>query len=389
MSCQRCFLIMLSVLFLPLAIAQDKVQELTLRIEELEKTQEELLISTSKPLPQVNSFFKDKLTLGGFFEPSYTFIAGPDTELQAGSNSHFFGLNFAADFTKQVRFVSQFVSILSAPLSNEHNDPRAPDISASLSKRREYSSFIFASIVAQGYAEYIFNSQLRVQAGLGYVPFGYYAQLREPVLFIRRGGPQSLRTSNLFMPLWMGLNFVGMLAEYNAGYNVYTAPSVNESQKPGMGARVWKSSPDDHYTFGLSTQIGKKKSESYEVLGADLNIELDTVKVVTEYIIQITEGPDPWSISISPSIPIFEQEVLLYTFVDYANATLNETGSRDTAIPDPYSKWEYGLGLNWLPTTYTRYRVGLTFYDYVGSRATIHGQNRDYTSLDFSVGVAF
>src|SRR5690606_14596546 len=109
--------------------------------------------------------------------------------------------------------VSQFITGLTTPLTNPHNDPRAPSIAPNLDEKRDYHSIFIGALVAQGYAEYILNPRLRIQAGLGYVPFGYYAQLREPVLFERRGGPQTIRTDNLFSPLWMGVNLVGSVVD--------------------------------------------------------------------------------------------------------------------------------------------------------------------------------
>jgi hypothetical protein len=383
------FILLISFFIHSATHAEDRLQQLTKRIEELEKQQEELLLNSFENAPRVNSFFNDKFTLGGFFEPSYTIIAGPDTELQAGSNSHLFGLNFAAEYTSKIRFVGQFITALTAPLGNEHSDPRAPSVSANLPERREFAEYNAASLLTQGYAEYSINQSFRIQTGLGYVPFGHYAQLREPVLFMRRNGPQFLSIKNLFTPLWLGVNLVGTLSKQNAGFNIYTAPSINQSQRPGLGLRVWKRSTDDHLTFGVSSQLGREGTNRYEVLGADLAIEYSTFKIITEYITQIYEGEKPWSLVVSPSFSIYKQEVLLYFFGDYASATKNITGIGTNAIPDPYSKWEYGGGINWLPTSFTRYRVGVTFHDYVGGSDTILGQARDYTSLDFSVGVTF
>lgn len=370
-----------------LAYADD--ESIERRMRELEDQLEELQIKVADKRPQVNSFFKDNITLGGFFEPSYTAIAGPDTELQAGSHSHLLGLNISAVFSNKFRFVSQVITALVRPLKNEHNDPRGEALSPALGKHREFGSLLIGSLVAQGYVEYTANSNLSIKTGLGYVPFGYYAQLREPVLFYRRGGPATLRTKYLFTPLWMGINIAGTISDRHAGYNLYTAPSVDESKNPGLGARIWKNTIDDQLGFGLSAQVGKVGTKQYEVLGADLKAQYKNFKLITELIVHITEDETPWVATINPSFNIYEKEILLYLFADFASADQNKTGSGSSAIEDPYKKWEYGGGINWLATSYIRYRAGLTFHDYVGSRAQILGQNRDYTSLDVSLGVAF
>jgi hypothetical protein len=45
--------------------------------------------------------------------------------------------------------------------------------------------------------------------------------------------------------------------------------------------------------------------------------------------------------------------------------------------------------VNWLPYSFTRFRFGLLYNDYVGSTATLAGADRNYFSLDLSAGVEF
>lgn len=384
--------VMTSLLFFTAALAQEKPQEklqdtigqLLQRVEMLEKQQEEILVSVYEERPRVRTFFNDKLTLGGFYEPSYSLIEGKDTHFQVGSHSHLFGLNFAADYSTKIRFVGQLITGLSIPLSNEHNDPRDPNGS-----KREFRQYTFSSTVSQAYASFMLGPNLTLQAGLGYVPLGYYAQLREPTLFLRRGGPQTLRTENLFAPLWMGLNLVGETEEKKAGYNIYTAPSVGQSHKPGMGARAWNKNVDYRYTLGISAQTGRNNSDNYQVLGLDFTLDLSSFKVLSEGIIQLVDGENPWAAFVEPTLFIYREEVLAFAFAGYSNGAQNVTRVNGAAIADPYQKWEMGGGLNWLPITYTRLRTGITFHDYVGDTEEISGQNRDYAVLDFSAGVSF
>lgn len=389
MNLRFCGAIIIFTLIHSTVHSEDKLQELTRRVEMLEKQNEEFLLTSSETPPPVYSFFNNKLTIGGFFEPSYTMITGPDTRFQAGSYTHLLGLNFSSDISNKFRFVSQFLTGISAPLTNPHNDPRAPTVSSILEKGRKFGTFNIGALVAQGYVEYAIGQHVSIQAGLGYVPLGHYAQLREPVLFKQRNGPQILRTANLFAPLWMGFNLIANIPSINGGYNIYTAPSVDQSSKQGGGVRFWKSGHNNDYTFGLSSQIGRKDSKTYEVFGTDFKMQFEKFDFVIDYITQVRKGEDPWAVSVSPTFYIHQQEFLLYLIVDYASSALNRTGSGTLALMDPYRKWEYGTGVNWLPTSFTRYRVGFIYHDYVGGRATLLGQNRDYISLDFSVGVAF
>lgn len=377
-----CFSLTQALMAKPLTL-----EDLQKRIEDLEKQQEQLLLEASEPRPMVNSFLNDNLTFGGFFEPGYTTVTGPDTDLQSAS-SNFLGINLAADFQSHFRFVAQFLTAITVNMDNPHNDPRANLVGQE--DQREFKNVFFGSSLTQGYIEYIKSRAFNVQMGLGYVPFGYALQQRELVLFIRRGGPQILRTSELVSPLWSGFNIYGSVPwnKKEVGYNLYTFTPSNR-RAPGVGARGWAASEDRKITGGISVQVGKSDIETAEIVGTDIKLDLFPVVIVAEYAQHISKEQDPWSIYVEPSIYILNEELLLYVFGDYANSSLNETGSGSVAISDPYAKWEYGLGLNWLPTSYTRFRLGLTFYDYVGKTSTIMGQNRDYTGIDLSAGIAF
>ena len=160
------------ILTSPLALSQseDRLEALTKRIEELERQQEELVIQSQTRGNQVNSFLRDSFTLGGFFEAGVTGIEGEDTDLQILNSSNILGFNLAADFSPQLHFASQFITGLASPLRNPHNNPGAePD-------QRRFGDPIFGAILTQGYVEYTYSPQFKIQAGLGYVPFGQALQ---------------------------------------------------------------------------------------------------------------------------------------------------------------------------------------------------------------------
>lgn len=360
-------------------LADEQIDKLTKRIEELERQQEE-------KRPQVSSFIKDNLTLGGFFEPSYTILRGPDTKLQAANASNLLGLNFAADFTK-IHFVSQVLTGISFNLQNQHNDPRAA--TAGLPSRRVFGSTRIGSQLTQGYLQYLIDDHTAIQAGVGFVPFGFAAQQRELVLFIRRDGPQLLRTTELFASSWSGLNFYQRFYNEDSywGYNLYSFTRSEDPKLPGLGARAWWNSKEENIIAGLSVQSANYSGNLEENVGADLIFKLKDFSVTSEYARHITENDDdPWSIYIEPGYYLLKEEILLYAFLDYAESPFNKTAG---TILDPYHKLEYGLGINWLPTSYTRLRLGLTCHNYTGLNDVIQGQNRDYETIDFSAGVAF
>jgi len=64
------------------------------------------------------------------------------------------------------------------------------------------------------------------------------------------------------------------------------------------------------------------------------------------------------------------------------------TPSSITSFADPITIIEQGAGINWLPTSYTRLRVGFTYHNYVDEDPTFKNE-RDYYTVDLSAGVAF
>lgn len=153
-----------------------------------------------------------------------------------------------------------------------------------------------------------------------------------------------------------------------------------------MGGRLWWRSKDERVLAGVSSQIGKNRNETFEIIGLDASVELTQFILRTEFIQHLSSHDDPWSVYVEPGYYILEEEVLLYVFGDYVNSSINDEGVNNES--DPYRKWEYGGGVNWLPTSYTRIRLGLTYNDYTGKTGVIDGKNRDYWSYDISLGVA-
>ncbi len=380
-------LIILLGLFLSMnSFAQNdaKIDALTKRIEQLEKQQEDLLLGQEGRSNQANSFLKDNLTFGGFFESAFTAIDGPDTRFQAMHTGSTMGLNLSAEFSEKLRFVTQTWTLLSYPIQNPHNDARA---TSPTPKERKYGSPFFGSIVTAGYLETPLSTSTVLQVGVGYVPFGYAAQQRELVLFIRRGGPQLLRINTIFQPLWSGVHLAGNFRETNAGYNLYTMNSIDENANmSGVGGRAWVNSAEDKIKFGVSSQVMKYGGHTSEILGSDLRMENEKFILTSEYAVHMTgEGKDPWSVYVEPALKIKDGEFLLFFFGDYLRNPLNKTG----VTLDPITVMEIGAGVNWLPTSNTRFRLQTAREDYLGSKSTILGSNRDFYYVDISAAVAF
>jgi hypothetical protein len=374
-----------------LAATDKEYEELKKRIEDLETQQEQLLMSAAEPKNSVGSFLNDQLTFGGFFDGGYDFITGPDTDTQSTNNSNALGLNLSADLGNKYRFVTQLVNILSVPLLNQHNDPRGSAVG--LPDERHHETYTTLSVLTQGYLEYNFSKMFNLQGGLGYVPFGYALQLREPVIYVRRNGPQLVREgANLVSPLWSGFHLYGSksVGKKEFGYNVYTFTPSRKAHFVGLGARSWMAALDEKFIGGISAQIGRNEDETFKTVGADARFDFHPIQLRTEFSELINKDIDnTWSMYVEPGYWIYHEEVLLYVFGDYLYGANNETGFGSSALADPIQKWEYGAGVNWLPTSFTRLRLGFTFNDYIGSNANPQGQNRDYFGLDISAGIAF
>ncbi|MGE4105602.1 MAG: hypothetical protein AB7F66_00180 [Bacteriovoracia bacterium] len=365
-----------------------KIKELTRRIEVLENGQAEYVTNEDRKA-QVNSFLHNRLTLGGFFEGAFTVLTGPDTKTQAVNSSDALGLNLSAEFLPSLRFASQAVFFLGPNLSNPHHHPNATTLS--LPMGRMYTSYIYGALIPQGYLEFDLSESHHIQGGLGYVPFGTSFQQREPVLFLRRSGPEMGRTTNLVTPVWSGVHLYGRFhsAASSWGYNLYTFSPIEKPQLPGVGARVWWATAAERLTLGISSQFGKRDQDTFKTWGLDMKLKSHPFVVTSEFARQTSAAGDPWSVYFEPSVAVYEEDWLVYAFIDYADSAQNRVGSLSAGFADPYELLAYGAGVNWLPTSFTRIRLGLAMQNYIGSTAVIAGQNRDFMVYDLSAGVAF
>jgi hypothetical protein len=367
---------------------EEKVRELQRRLERLEENQGEATLRALDTNRSIHSFINSNLLLGGFFEAAATQIDGPDTDAQASANSFIMGLNFAAEFRDSFRFVSQFLTAAGFPLQNPHDDPRGTP------SRRQFSGYTLGSLVAQAYVEYNHSPLLNVQAGLGYVPFGHAFQQRELVLFKRRLGPQMINSSvsnavGVASPLWTGVHIYGRF-ENQMGYNLYTFTPITEPDSLGLGAR-WFWPLNTYLTVGVSAQEGEENNNSFYAGGLDADLEFKSFGLTAEYAHNQLPGGETLARSyyVEPYLYLKGRALLVFLVGDYLDSPLNTTGTLAGPVADPYKKWIYGAGLNWLPISYTRFRLSFLWHDYDEDSLVNRDQRRDYQSVDLSVGIAF
>jgi hypothetical protein len=368
-----------------------RLNELEKRLDEIELRQNEFQGQYIEGRGQVRSFFSDAITFGGFFESAMTALEGPDTESQLSANSHLLGLNISAGLSEQFQFVTQLITGLNYSLVNPHNNPTLTP------SRRQFATISFGALVAQGYVEYRASTLFKLQGGLGYAPYGYAIQQREPVLLKNRSGPQLSASSGaqnlgVAMPLWMGLHALGSLSldEDRLGYNVYTFSPFTNQRSLGTGARVWLRKRD-LTTFGISAQLARDGDSSFQSTGADINGKIQRFGWTLEYAKSRVNnsGTVTESYYFEPFVTFMQDKFLIFLNTDFINNEAFMTTRAGTAVNDPYKKWRTSVGINFLPTAFVRIRLAYSQHDYIGDTAEINGQNRDYQGLDLSVGVTF
>lgn len=365
-----------------------KSQEMTSleeRMADLEKRQVEIL--TQLEGGQVKAFLDHKISLGGFFETAILHLMGPDTDEQTSVASHGLGINLTAHLAEKMRFISQILNSLTYAVVDPHNNP-----SVAPGERQFGALGGGAAIITQGYLEYIFSPAFVVQTGIGYTPFGYAYQQRELPLFVRRGGPQLVvgagtTTIGPAFPLWMGVHVLGEFSsgERHWGYNLYTFTPTLAPKTMGVGGRLWAGNRSG-WTLGVSSQTGRQLSDSYVAYGTDLRYEGERAGFTAEYIRNFSEDDLP-ALETYYLEPYFNLSPrwLIYYVADYMNNPLYKVG----AVDDHYKQWRKGGGVNFLPNSYVRYRLGFLVHDYVGDTDTINRRKRQYNSIDLSCGVSF
>ncbi|HVK60410.1 MAG TPA: hypothetical protein VM432_02620 [Bdellovibrionales bacterium] len=384
--------VLLILLTCSVAVAQTEIEELRGRIEQLEKKTDDAFIQSTSGKNDVRSFLDDAISFGGFLETGIFAIAGPDTKTQISASANVLGINIAAEFNERLRFSTQVLSTFIFALENEHNNPRA------IESQREFGPLVVFTVPVQGYIEYYFSDAFVLQGGLGYVPFGEAFQERDFVLFRRRGGPQMLSASGfadpvgVVDPLWRGIHARGSMAITSGrlGYDLYTHTPSSGADTLGVGARLW-GSRSDRLVYGYSIQSGTSDGDSYQSHGVDLSLAMDDYGITAEAALNRASDGDVnvFSYYAEPFYSFNDDEFIVFLVADYIDQGLNTTTTPTGVIPDPIRAWEYGAGVNWLPFPFTRFRFVYTRHDYVGDRAVIEGQNRDYDMIDLSAGVAF
>lgn len=369
-----------------------KIEDLQQRINELEKKQSEFsdwynnfyVLGKSR----ISPFLKNKISLGGYFETGIINIYGHDTENQLSAYSHDLGINISAEFSEKARFVAQTLTIVSIPFQNPHNNALLTP------STRKYSGLVFGSLVAQGYFEYSFNDTFNIQSGIGYAPFGIAHQQREPFLFHARGGPQFINADGydiaLISPLWMGLHAYGLLplTKKTVGYSLYSFTPGSNVKTLGFGGRLWWALSES-VTTGISAQYGEREVGSFLAQGFDIDVKHKNFGLIAEYGLVNSSGDagDLEAYYVEPYYKFYENKWLVYLSAEY----LHEPGRRNpaTRLLDAFEKKFFGAGVNWLPISNAKLRLGYLKHIYLHEPDNVGNLEKDYDAVEFSTAIAF
>jgi len=368
---------------------EKRIQELQTGLENISERQSEIY-KRSMDIG-VRSFLSNKLSIGGFFETAMTGLTGPDTEAQFSANSNILGLNIAADVGENLKLSTQTVSVFLHRMTNLHNSPDYPG------GNREFGTSVYDTQPTVAYLDYLFTPALNFQAGFSYVPFGIAYQMRDLHLFRKRGGPTLItlpRTGRVGIAntTWMGVHLYGSFPSELGrwGYNLYTFSPTANRRTIGYGSRLWLQ-PSEYLSVGVSGQSGKQGNDDYYSYGADIDAKFGAFGILTEYGRNVlwTGTPSPHSYYVEPYYSFAQGEWIIYLSADFYDNP-NYIGMTTAGSgPDPYTVWEWGGGINWLPYPTTRLRLGFVSHDYITHTAEVNGRDKDYYSFDLSVGVAF
>ena len=391
----------IALILLSVRGAQAADSDVEKRLSDVERKQDEIFKQVNSEQGKVTTFLNDRISLGGFSETALTGLWGPQTKTQFAETPTNFALNLAVDFNEEVRFVSQTLATVQFPLSNPDNDFDAPSVG--LPNTRQFDLLTTSLSLPQAYIEIGTNPEFSLQVGRGYVPFGIAFQNRDLVLFRRRGGPQMINANNpgnivIAAATWSGAHLTGTvrLKEGQWGYDAYSLTPASNPSTMGGGARLWVDATS-HLTLGASTQVFKRHGFTSTTVGADLKYKNGAMGMDAEWATDYTASGFGVSTSYyaEPYVTLFNEKFLIYLAADYLGNPEGETigpfstGPASFTTPDPFQKWELGGGVNWLPYSFTRFRLGLLYNDYVGSTDDTGDSERNYFSLDVSAGVEF
>lgn len=359
-----------------------KIEQIEGRLEEVEQHQVEEITRKG----QVSAFHSEKIKFGGFIDALFNGRFGYSTPTEGAFDSEVV-LQVAADVTEKLRAVTATFVDFRTNFINQHSPFRT---------NNGVSVVVEPKIL---FGEYRFKDWLILKAGRFTAPFGIINQEFFSPQLLKHDLPQIVRGFTVFDTLPSGVQLYGTypIKDSKIGYNAYAASLSSNTTDVGGGGRLFYSLPNDLITVGVSSQSGERGSQLFSALGSDLKLNWRNFVLRSEYLWSfIDSSNDQNGFYVQPALKFLKDKLILFGQVDYLNDTLgifqlsdHDRNPLTPSIADPFKKFEYSLGLNYLPWPFLRNRLEFTWNNYIGSRRRLSGSNRDYFGIQASSTLSF
>lgn len=369
-------------------LQEEKLKELEGRIDDLEET----TLNLAPLKGGVRSFTSDKIHFGGFVE---SVLQNDFAKHRFQNNSFFRDANVilltSAEVTQRLNaFVALYLSVFT-----EREFKGGPGINP----QSELPFDIGSPRILFG--EYKFNNFATLRAGKFVTPFGIINQEYFEPLLLQHDKPQALRGFAIFDDTSNGVQLYGTIPikKHKIGYHAYGATFISDKGDLGGGGRFFWSLPNELLTLGVSNQTGGHDKRNFSAYGADIKFKWKNFTARNEFFYNIFEKEkDQWSFYTQPSLSFFKDKLVLFGQFDYLDDPIgfgrifDFDYDRNVVTPgifDLRKKYEYTVGINYLPFPFLRNRLEFTWNNYVGPTASLGGKNRDHFSLQGSATLSF
>jgi hypothetical protein len=363
-------------------IHKGKIEQIEGRLDEVEQHQVEELTRKG----QLSAFHADKIKFGGFIDTLFNGRFGYSTPTEGAFDSEVV-LQVAADVTEKLRAVTATFVDFRTNFIDQHSPFRT---------NNGVSVVVEPKIL---FGEYRFKDQLILKAGRFTAPFGIINQEFFSPQLLRHDLPQIVRGFTVFDTLPSGVQLYGTypIRDSKVGYNAYAASLSSNTTDVGGGGRLFYSSPNELLTVGVSSQTGERGSQLFSALGSDLKLNWRNFVLRTEYLWSFLDSSnDQNGFYVQPALKFFKDKLILFGQIDYLNDTLgifqlvdHDRNPLTPSIADPFKKFEYTAGINYLPWPFLRNRLEFTWNNYVGSRRKLGSNSRDYFGIQASSTLSF
>ncbi len=366
-------------------------QKLEQRLGELEKIVAEL----SQQKGQVKTMGADTIQFGGYINATATYNSNPKHGTELLADEIEYGFMSRGEIGNDLSYFLHIEFEQEKKLSNKNTAERTFDGAE-------------AQIEAEDiFIEYAYSNNQQIQIGSIITPFGY-SNYYNHFDFLRwqNEKPLGIRTSGdnflIFDEHVTGVNYKGKVDTKGHTFNYFAYSGTNHVNNHAMstGLRLEWNLPNDTAKFGASSFWGKRadafsrirvENANFESYGTDFSWSIGRFEGRSEYYFSKIESVPDYArgFYIEPYLYLdADKKYVLVSRLDYVDDPLGL--SKSFGSYDPYKKYEYSVGFSYLPYTYWRNIITMTFHEYEGgTRRDSKGDDRDYVSLELGTVISF